>query len=282
MNSKNIKYYLLYGCDVSNQIYDVGESLPSDDKNLRSDTIILVILNKKTNKVKIVSLLRDIAVEVKGHGKCKLNSLIVYFGPKKTTKIINNLFDINVSKYVVLDMENMVKIVDIIGGVDINLKKEEVEFINHWSKDTTIITNYKGNANNISKEGINHLNGLQTLTHARNRYYGYTWARTRRQREILIAMAKQIKNNTNSSQLINIGLSILKYVKTNINLFDIIFISSLINKINLNEISTYPLPNEKTNGISDSGMWRFEIDFNLAKEYLQKIINDEDVEDFVL
>ena len=43
----NIKYYLLYGCDVSNQVYDAGDALSCDDRCLRSDTIILIAVNSE-------------------------------------------------------------------------------------------------------------------------------------------------------------------------------------------------------------------------------------------
>lgn len=278
----NIKYYLLYGCDVSNQVYDAGDALSYDDRCLRSDTIILIAVNSKTNKAKIISLLRDICVDVKGHGKCKLNSLIVYFGPRKATKMISKLFKINVTKYIVINMENMIKLIDSIGGIDLDLSLDEISFINGWSDDTKYVSNYKGNIYQLEKEGINHLNGLQTLTHARNRWNSHTWARTKKQRNILIAIAKQIKNNTKPNQLVSLGLSMLKLVKTNFNVIDIIKCANLSRKIKIDEIETYSVPSSNTKSIKKDGMWRFEIDFNDASTFINKVINEEDVEDFVV
>ena len=282
LNNKNIKYYLLFGCDISNQVYSSGYSLSDEERNMRSDTIILVILNTKTKKIKLVSILRDICVDVKGHGKCKINSLIVYFGPKKTTKIIGNLLGITISKYITLNMKNMIEVIDLIGGVDVELSYEEIDFINNMMLDSTIITEYQGNVSKLSEIGLNHLNGIQTLTHVRNRFFGYTWARTRRQRDVLIAIVKQIQNNVKPNQYIKLGLSMLKFVKTNLNIIDICQCAMIAKNIKINEIETYSIPSTNTKSIKDDGLWRFEIDFKDANFYLQKIVNDEDVKDFVI
>lgn len=282
LNNKNIKYYLLFGCDISNQVYSSGYSLSDEERNMRSDTIILVILNTKTKKIKIVSILRDICVDVKRHGKCKINSLIVYFGPKKASKIIGNLFGITINKYITLNMKNMIEIIDLIGGINIELSYEEIDYINNMLLDSTIITEYQGNVNKLSNIGLNHLDGIQTLTHVRNRFFGYTWARTKRQREVLIAIVEQIQNNVKPNQYISLGLSMLKYVKTNLNIIDIYQCAMIAKNIKISEIETYSIPSTNTKSIKDDGLWRFEINFNNANLFLQKIVNNEDVKDFII
>lgn len=282
LNDKNIKYYLLYGCDASILTYDFNNLISDDDRCMRSDTIILLITNTKTNKVKVISLLRDIVVNVKDRGKCKLNSLIVYYGPRKTTKIIGNLLGINISKYIVMNMENLVKIVDEIGGIDLNLTDDEVEFINRRLFEAEFLANYHGDFKLIEKSGMNHLNGIQTLTHVRDRDYGYAWGRTKRQRDVLITMVKQIKDVIEPNKLIDFGLSMIKYVKTNLNIFDIISCVKILKGINFDNIETYSIPSNNTNSIRNDGMFRFEIDFNDINKFLTKIVNDEDVKDFVI
>lgn len=279
--NSNIKYYILYGCDASVQAY-VSDYMSEDDECLRSDTIILAIVNTKTNKVNLVSLLRDITVNLKDRGKCKLNSLIVYYGPKKTTKIIGDLFGINISKYIVMNMKNLVKIVDEIGGIDMELTDDEVEFINRRLYEVEFIANYHGNLKLIDKSGMNHLDGVQTLTHVRDRDYGYGWGRTKRQRDVLVAMVKQIKTVVSPNKLFDFGLSMVKYVKTNLNIFDIILCAKITKKIIFDDVKTYSIPSRKTKTIKDDGMFRFEIDFNKTNEFITKIINDEDVTDFVV
>ena len=282
LNDSSIKYYLLFGCDISNQFYDVGGLLPDNEKSLRSDTIILLIVNIKTHKVKIVSILRDICVNDNNYGKCKLNSLIVYYGPKKATKKIGNLFGIHINKYIVLNMVNMVKIIDLIGGIDIYLTRPEVDYINGMGFDSASLTRHKDGYETLDSEGLNHLNGIKTLTHVRNRAVGFCWERAKRQRNVIVAVVSKITNTIKPENYFSFGRSLLSYVKTNLNIFDIISLAKIAKKIKINEIETFSIPLQNTNSIKNDGVWRFEINFEDANVLLCKIVNEEDTSELVV
>lgn len=282
INYKDNKFFILYGCDVVNEVYSAPTNISNIERCLRSDTIMLLILNVKTNKVKLISILRDISIDIAKHKKCKLNSLIVYYGPKKATKIIGRLLGIKITKYIVLDMQNMIKIIDLIGGVEVNLTYPELVYINNRLQDSAVVTNYQGELVQLTTEGMNNLNGIQTLTHIRNRVMGYTWARTQRQREVIISIIKKLKNSMSRKEIILLCKSLLRYVETNLNIIDVFKYGRVITKINIDNIKSLAIPSIDTESIKTNGTWRFELDFNDVKKYLKMIINDEDVEGFIL
>jgi len=101
-----------------------------EGEHARSDTIMLLLIDHSRKKIKIASIMRDLYVDVPGHGKRKINSAYELGGPKLALSTLNLTFELPLTKYVTVDFRGFEKIIDAVGGVDIEVKDYEVEHIN--------------------------------------------------------------------------------------------------------------------------------------------------------
>ena len=195
---KDIINILLIGCDLS----DSGSWG-------RSDTVILVSYNVATDEVNMISLLRDSWVPIEGYGWNKLNAAYSHGGPGLIINTVNELFSLDIQRYVEVDFDGLEKIVDAIGGLDLELTEAEVEYINN-SPDLT-------SPNVITHSGLVHLDGNQVLEHARNRTTGGSdFYRTDRQRQVLMAIYEKAKEIRNPVTLLDLATTCKDYIVTNI------------------------------------------------------------------
>ena len=197
----------------------------------RSDTIIVASINTKFKTVKLISIPRDTYVEVPGHGKTKINHAYAYGQEQLAIKTINQNFGLSITEYVTIDFSGLIHIINKIGGIEMNITKSEMEYINQNSEKAYSIT---GNTKkNLSSYGNVTLTGEQALTHSRNRTIGDDFTRAGRQREVLEAIMNKIIG-LGTSKLLELSDSLLREVKTNINVAN--YIGQLTNiMINSNE-----------------------------------------------
>jgi LCP family protein required for cell wall assembly len=134
----------------------------------RSDSIILVSYNTADHTVKMVSFLRDTWVYLPERGWGRINSATAYGGTGLLINTLNENFDLDIQNYVQIKFDDFKKVIDILGGVDVELTQSEINYINN--KLHTDDNDWKNDVK--AKPGIVHLNGTQTLWHCRNRTIG--------------------------------------------------------------------------------------------------------------
>jgi len=196
----------------------------------RSDAMILVTINKKTNKVFFTSFMRDTLVFIKkggNHkeaGNDKLNAAYAYGGAKMLFETYEENFGIKFDKYVHLDFYSFVTIVDSIGGIDMYLKANEIKYMNdvyllELNKPAQYNRPY-GTDYLPRRTGTYHLNGKQALAYTRVRYVGGDYARTERQRKVIEEIMKKVKSMS-ASKLSKFAERALKCVSTNLSQTDV-------------------------------------------------------------
>lgn len=96
------------------------------EEHARSDTIMIAHYNQNTHRLKLVSLMRDMYVDIPDHGKQKLNAAFAFGGPELLRKTIKQTFDIDINYYTIVDFQGFSKIVDIIApkGVEVDIPYE--------------------------------------------------------------------------------------------------------------------------------------------------------------
>lgn len=179
--NKNVINILLVGSDHGAIKGDHG----------RSDSIMIATVNFKTKELKLTSLMRDMYVEIPGHGHNKLNAAYAFGGVELLYQTIAKNFGIKIDKYCVVDFSTFEKVINKVGGVEISLEEKEAKYLN--------TTNYisKKKYRNV-KVGKQTLNGNQALGYARVRYvvskkYGDgDFGRTGRQRAVLQAALNKV------------------------------------------------------------------------------------------
>lgn len=273
---KNIVNIMLYGID-SRSLTEVS----------RSDSIMLITIDKKNTKIKMTSIARDTRVDIEGHGKDKLNHAFAYGwnssgniadGAALSLKTINNAFNLNVTDYVTANFWALAHIIDYVGGVDIDVSAAEKKDINDnyipYIQDMGIDCEY------ITKTGMQHLTGGQAVAYCRVRHVGGDVMRGERQREVLISLFDQVKtlNPLKYSGLISL---ILSECSTSLSNSEILSLGTwAVSKLGSLKFETLGLPTEDIEkSATINGVWYFTYDLDKAAKKIENFIFEtEDTE----
>jgi polyisoprenyl-teichoic acid--peptidoglycan teichoic acid transferase len=168
------------------------------DDASRSDSIMIVSINRKSQKVKVTSLMRDTYVPIPGKENNRINAAYAFGGAALAIKAINSNFGLDVRNYVMVDFFGLQDIIDKIGGVEIDVKANETKLCY------------------VSKPGLQNLNGKQALAYSRIRYVGNSdYERTERQRRVLNVIFKKVKAQ-GVAKLPGVVSTLLPYVETSL------------------------------------------------------------------
>lgn len=238
--------------DTVNGIYKVDQKDPdienillvgTDSRNMsslkgRSDTMIICSYNKRTGEAKLISLLRDMLVPIPGIGENgktvwqRLNAAYSLGNIAVTINTINQLFDLDIQRFVIINFQGTEKLVDKCGGVDLKLTKGEVEYI---AENGGTVTN-NGN-------GTYHLDGKAALTHMRHRKDSSDYKRTERQRNVITALFRQVVGSRNLTDIYNLVQKSFNMIQTNISLDEVMDLAeSIVSNGSNMKIDSHRLP----------------------------------------
>lgn len=201
-----------------------GEDNHGEDEHGRSDTMIMLSIDNRHKKLKLTSFQRDTYVYIPDYGYNKINSSYTYGGAKLSIQTIEANFGIKIDRYAVVDFDSFIEIIDTLGGIDMELTQDEIDYINYQM--------YKNNQTSTpttitDAPGTVHLTGQQALWYARNRGLsigedgneigidGDDWDRTSRQRKLLETVFESMKG-ADLAQIVSIVSSIGPLVTTNL------------------------------------------------------------------
>ena len=172
----------------------IGNDSRQNGADGRSDAMILLSVNPKTNRIQMTSLLRDMYVEIPGHEGNRLNAAYAYGGPALLMETVEQNLGIEVRRYVQVNFEAFASLVDAVGGVDLDLTNEEVKWVNGYLVEYNMLTQRPEGTDYLDENlsGTIHLNGPQALAYSRNRYVGTDCGRTQRQRKVLSAVLERL------------------------------------------------------------------------------------------
>lgn len=169
-------------------------------KSGNSDTMIIASINNDTKKVKLVSVYRDtylrIGEDSEGNGQySKANAAYAKGGAEQFLNMLNTNLDLNVTDFVSVDFQAVAEAVELLGGIDVELKEEEVVHLNNYCVETSKVTGMDYTPLE-EKAGVHHLNGVQAVSYARIRYTsGNDFRRAARQREVIYKIVEKAKNS---------------------------------------------------------------------------------------
>ncbi len=207
-SSRNVTNILLLGTD----------SRAKGNKRSRTDTMVILSIDKSTKRLIMTSVMRDTYVSIPKVGKNRLNAAFVFGGPRLLFDTIEKNFGIHLDKYVQIDFYNFINMVDAVGGVDIKLSSEEIKVMNKTYLpyiNKSISKSKRGKLLDPKKPGVYHLNGAQALAYSRIRYVGTDFGRTERQRTILTKIIKKAKKMS-ASEINHLADVVLPMVTTNL------------------------------------------------------------------
>ncbi len=229
----------------------------------RTDVMMVCSFNKRTGEVSLVSLLRDLLVPIEGHDWNRLNTAFAYGGISLCINTINQLFDLDIQKFVMINFAGTKTIIDACGGVDVKLTEGEVAYIEKNGGTVKAVGN-----------GLYHLNGYSALTHMRNRSIGNDFGRTSRQRQVLTAVYQQVLSSRNLSEIYTLIQESFKLIRTNMKLKEILDLATGVVGFGTNlKINSAQIPKTGTyQGVyyKKKSVISFDIDANTA--YLHKLL----------
>lgn len=204
----------------------------------RSDAIIIVSINEQTKDVNLISVYRDSYMDVQGHGLTKVTHAYAYGGPELALNTLNRNLDLDISEFVTVNFEIVADVVDLVGGIDIDIDKSELSQMNKYIEDTS--KNVGRKANKITSAGKQHLDGIQAVTYARIRKTaGGDYKRTERMRTVLTEVFEKAKK-MDAGKLNELANKVLPQVQTNIGLSEVISLIPTISSINISDSIGWP------------------------------------------
>ncbi|MBP3652126.1 MAG: LCP family protein [Clostridia bacterium] len=251
---------LLLGCDS----YTTKEQQ-------RTDSMIILSVNMKTSEVKMTSLMRDTWIKSSSSkGYRKLTELCAVGGPQLTIQAINENFGTNIDKYALISMAGIAEVIDLVGGLDLDVTEAERKALNKGLFDLSGLSGME----KLQQSGEKvHLNGNQATAYARIRKIDSDYVRTERQRTVLIALAEKIRGGASAGTLLTIVDVLLEYVETNLSLVEIMSLASVGLTADLSSAKQLRLP---ADGTFESGMfgnvWCIKPNFDKNKKILREFI----------
>lgn len=264
--------------DVVNILLIGSDSRGAGDDG-RSDAMILLSVSDKTDKIYMTSLLRDMYVEIPGYKGNRLNAAYAIGGAELLMEVIELNLDIEVNRYVLVNFEAFAKLVDAVGGIELELSSEEIEYVNGYLVEYNMLLDRPQGTDNMdtSVSGLVHLNGAQALAYSRNRYLGTDFGRTERQRKVLSAVIEKAPKAlvTNPGELMS---GILPNLTTNLTQNEMFWLSLMAPKALTYEIVPDSIPLAGTyQNATIRGMDVLEVDFEANQQYLKENIYGESV-----
>lgn len=237
----------------------------------RSDSIMVVTLDGKNNKIKISSIMRDTYVDIDGHGKTKLNHAYAYGGPKLAIKTINENFGLNIKDFATVDFFELADIIDSLGGVEINVESDEVKLINSHVVEVEKVT--KKSAGKVQNPGKQTLSGAQAVAYCRIRHTsGGDYRRTERQRTVLNAIInKALKMN--KKELLGIIPDMASKVQTSMSTGEIMKLATQVVTSNITYVEQKRFPfEEHSKGQMINSIWYLVTDIPATKKAMNEFI----------
>lgn len=224
-------------------------------KGTRSDTIMIASINEDTGDVKLCSVFRDTYLNLGNDSYNKCNAAYAKGGPEQAINMLNMNLDLNVTDYVTVGFNGLIKTIDALGGVTLDINEDEIKHLNNYqismvgkSTDGKTFTANEGvDYTPVTQAGRQRLNGLQATAYCRIRYVGNDFTRAQRQRTVLNAVMDEAKK-ASPSQLNKILNNVLPNVSTSLDVEEMGEVLKNLNKYNITGSDGFPFESNRDTG----------------------------------
>ena len=240
-------------------------------KGNRSDTIMVASINNDTKDVKIVSVYRDSYLNLANDKYRKCNEAYSVGGPEQAVAMLNMNLDLKIDHYMSVDFLAVSEVVDLLGGIEIDVDEYEIEHLNNYTVETSKVTGKK--TEKLTKTGLQTLDGVQATSYCRIRYTaGDDFKRTERQREVLETIAKKAKTMS-VSQLDEIIKKVFPMCATNMTVDQLLAIAA--DGLSYNIVGTSGFPFDVvTDSVGSAGSCVIPVDMEKNVSQLHKYLFD--------
>lgn len=210
-NGKSVYNLLLIGSDHRDTSW-----------NGNSDVMMVMTVNQEMHKLFLTSFMRDLYANIPGYGVHKLNYAYAVGGAEVLIDTLEDNYNLEIDNYAVVDFDTMSDIVDIVGGVEMEVSDAEVDVLNGY------LVSMDAEESKLPSGGTYVLNGRQAVAYMRIRYVGNAdYQRTQRQRDVLTRIFESMKG-MDATGLTELANKILPCVDHNIDAMGMIRLMALL------------------------------------------------------
>ncbi len=264
---ENIKNWMNNGAPVKDDgvqnILLIGMDNEDMNVNSRADAMVIFSLNHNTKTITLASVLRDQYCYIPHSGKFeKLHHACSYKGPAYQIEMIESYYKIKIDNYAVVNFYSLPKIIDKLGGIDVEITSAEAEYMNeNWTS---------------VKAGTQHLNGEQALIYMRIRHEtGGDEARVGRQQKVIGKIIEKMKSYS-KTKMISLVNDVIPYIRTGYSGTQAVSLATdaLLNGWLNYTVKTVSLPDsdcatEFRVKESSGRIWYWKVDFPVAAQKMQ-------------
>lgn len=255
----------------------LGLDTRSDDNSGRSDANVILTIDRLHNKIKLTSIARDSYVKVDGRGKDKLTHAYAYGKAQLTVKTLNQNFGLEITDYVSMNFFELARIIDQMGGVELDVSNAEFKELNNYIIPTTDFGDIA--CEKLKSSGVQTLSGAQAVCYARIRHTDSDIERGNRQKEVLMAMLQKAKH-MNPLELPNLASLIVDECSTSLSSAEILSLGTWVILAGPEfEQLSIPNSNIKSRGQTINGAWCYVYDLDTAKNEIYDFVFEKNYYD---
>lgn len=231
--SKDKATVMIMGVDKRND--DVG----------RSDTLMVATLDPEKNQAALLSIPRDTRVKIKGYGYDKINAAYAYGDRKLTQSTVESLIGAKIDHYIVIDVHGFTKIIDALGGVDIDVEKR-MYYEDPWDDDGGLYIDLQ--------PGMQHMDGKTAITYVRYRDEEGDIGRIRRQQKFMKAVMDKLVSPAIIPRLPSMVSAMYDAVETDMSISELLSFMGTLQEAKNNGLKSEMLPGKPVY-IDDISYW---------------------------
>ena len=206
---------------------------PRTEDTGRSDTLLIVSLDTEAKKASVFSVPRDTRVEMEQGAYEKINHAYAYGGHEYTQKLLEKLLATSLDGYVLVDIHAFERMIDAVGGVDIDVEKR-MYYEDPWDEDGGLVIDLQ--------PGEQHLDGRHAMQYVRFRDEEGDIGRVARQQKFMQALLDRVASPEVIPHLGEIVQELSSVIKTDIETGDLVHYVTMLPDIKANGVSSHVLP----------------------------------------
>ena len=229
--TKEKKEELLTAKDKST-IMIMGVDERADDVG-RSDTLMVATIDPKLDQAALLSIPRDTRVKIKGHGYDKINAAYAYGGERLTQSTVEDFLGVNMDHYIIVNVKAFQRIIDALGGVDIDVEKR-MYYEDPWDDDGGLLIDLR--------PGLQHMDGKTAVTYVRYRDEEGDIGRIKRQQAFMKACMDKVTSPTIITKLPAVIAEVFESVKTDLSVRQLLEFAGSLKQAKSNGLKTEMVP----------------------------------------
>lgn len=236
---KNYRTFMIFGVDSRDNTTLQAGTL--------ADSNIIVSVNKRTGKVKLLSIYRDTYVETTDGERMKLTEVYNKYGAKEQLATINKNFDMNVTEYVTVNWKTVADTINLLGGLDLELSEGECEGINKYIDEVMNSTGISSSHVDVY-DGTQHLDGVQAVTYCRLRKgLGDDYKRTERQRTVITATLNKAKSS-GPVKAVQVCRTVFPGLSSSLSLPEVLTLAAGMGRYDIEDSAGFPFDSRSQDG----------------------------------